>query len=72
MVIAASKDGSFDNFLETGGELGNIDVPSSSQMDKLIKTKAQYQELLNSAKIKDEKRKETIVQNIIEIDKQLA
>ena len=69
MVIAASKDGSFDNFLETGGELANIDVPSSSQMDKLIKTKAQYQELLNSAKIKDEKRKETIVQNIIEIDK---
>ena len=72
MVIAASKDGSFDNFLETGGELANIDVPSSSQMDKLIKTKAQYQELLNSGKIKDEKRKETIVQNIIEIDKQLA
>jgi hypothetical protein len=48
---------------------GNIDVPNSSQMDKLIKAKAQYQELLNSGKIKDDKRKETIVQNIIDIDK---
>lgn len=38
-------------------------------MDKLIKAKAQYQELLNSGKIKDDKRKETIVQNIIDIDK---
>lgn len=72
VVIAASKDGSFDNFLATGGELSNIDAPTSSQMDKLIKTKAQYQELLNSGKIKDDKRKETIVQNIIDIDKQLG
>ena len=68
-MVAASKDGSFDNFLETGGELGTVEPSSSSHMDKLIKTKAQYQELLNSGKIKDEKRRETIVQNIIEIDK---
>jgi hypothetical protein len=41
-------------------------------MDKLIKTKAQYQELLNSGKIKDQKRRENIVQNIISIDKQIT
>ena len=71
LIVAASKDGSFDNFLETGGEIGNIEAPTTSQVDKLKKTKTQYQELLNSGKIKDEKRKETIVQNIIDIDKQL-
>jgi hypothetical protein len=71
-VVAASKDGSFDNFLETGGELTTVEPSISSHMDKLIKTKAQYQELLNSGKIKDERRKETIVQNIIDIDKQIA
>lgn len=71
MVIAASKDGSFDIYLETGGEqLGPVEPSTNStHLDKLIKTKAQYQELLNSGKIKDSKRKETILQNIIEIDK---
>ena len=72
IVVAASKDGSFDNFMETGGETGRVEPSSSRHMDKLIKTKAQYQELLNSGKIKDKERREGIVQNIIDIDKQLG
>jgi hypothetical protein len=42
VIVAASKDGSFDNFLETGAELGNTDDPQVSQFDKLKKAKTQY------------------------------
>ena len=42
-VIAGSKDGSFDNFLETGGDVSTMDMPSvggnNGQYEKLLKAK---------------------------------